>query len=124
MDIFVSDNDKIDVDVYVWKETGDAPKVNATEEVEKIPEEYKNEAKIVKFIFHRPNFRQSNIILQAVGNETSAGINMQDLIINTLLIEVINDGERVAIQSKNAGKLDPIIARAAANGLLDKVQMA
>jgi hypothetical protein len=124
MNIFVSDNDKIDVDVYVWKETGDAPKINATEEVGKIPEEYKNEAKIIKFVFHRPNFRQSNIILQAVGNETSAGVNMQELIINTLLIEIINEGERVAVQPKNSGKLDPVVARAAANGLLDRVQMA
>ncbi len=123
MDIFVRTDDRVEVDVFAWKDptTND---IKATNEEREIPKE--EEAQIIKCIFRRPNYQDSNAILRtaSITGEMSGApdlMSFQDAIIRSLLIEVHYGDDVVDMRQAKINSLHPNIARAAVGGVLDKI---
>jgi len=122
LDIFVRNDDRVEVDVFAWKD--DKGEIRATNEEGEVPKDV--EAQIIKCIFRRPNYQDSNAILRtaSITGEMSGApdlMSFQDAIIRSLLIEVHYGDEVVNMRQPKINSLHTNIARAAVGGVLDKI---
>jgi len=123
MDIFVRNDDQVEVKVFAWKDK-DTDDLTATNEESEVPKEV--DAQIIKCVFRRPNYQDSNAILRtaSITGEMSGSpdlMSFQDSIIRSLLLEVHYGDEVVDMRQQKINSLHPNIARAAIAGVLDKV---
>jgi len=122
MDIFVRESDTVNVDVYAWNnsETGDIAASNEDADVPKGVE-----AQIIKCVFRRPTYQDTNGILRTAsraGDLTSPDImSFQDALIRTLLLSVTSGDTTTDMRQAKINALHPNIARAAIAGVVQKV---
>lgn len=121
---FVNKNDHLDIEVYVWDSDEG---VDATWDKGQIPPAAKPES--VMFTFKRPNYADSTAIIQQAqigGNDVGINVtSFQDIILRRLCVDwtiTDEDGEKAKITTANFNNLEPRIARAAVDGLLQKVK--
>jgi hypothetical protein len=123
---FVENSDIVTVAVHVWEADG---QVEASYQESDIPKEVK--ADRVEFTFKRPNYADSNAIMQSSGLNVdgTGGINFL-IFQNTVLRSLLKgwnlkneDGDKVPFTNANINNLIPAIARAAVAGVLDKIKM-
>lgn len=128
MNMFVKRNDRVDVDVYVWKKP-ETEEIDATHDKSVIPEKV-TDVETVTFSFRKPNYSDSTAIMQQAA--TSANNNdidfaaFQDLVLRSLLMDWTirdNDGDPVPVKPSTVNDLVPSIARAATAGCLEKVNL-
>ncbi len=127
MNIFVTKNEEIIVDVFVWEidDTIDASNIR-----QEVPE--KIEPQIVKFVFRKPCYKDSSRIMKKANiqnvsitegkNDISADLmGMQDEMLRSQLVKII-DGEKVILADENTvNELEPKVARAAIAAIFEKV---
>lgn len=122
MEIFVKRNDKVTVNVYAWEKDGE---IDASFEEKDTPTDV-NEVQILKFIFRRPNYADSNTVLSTAkitgedGTPTDI-MGFQESIIRGLLLEIHKGDEIIKAKPRDITTLHPNIARAAVAGYLDVV---
>lgn len=116
MNVFVSKQDRVEVAVFFGEVDGKtAASTNQTE----APKEHGS----CTFVFRKPNYRDSTTIMsraQISSNETNV-ISFQDELIKSLLVKMVVDGKDVEASAAAINDLDPVIARTAVGGLLDKI---
>ena len=129
MDIFVTKNSEVKVNVFVWTE-GDT--VSASNLEEEIPKNV--ETKVVKFVFRRPTYKDSSRIMRKAkinnvgiseqGSSSNLSVDvvgMQDEMLRSQLVKIIYDGKEVPANSETVDNLEPAVARAAISAVFDKV---
>ncbi len=123
MEIFVKRNDKVVVDVYAWEKDGE---IEASFDEEDTPKSGEaSEVQIIKFVFRRPNYADSNTVLSTAkitGEEGIADImGFQESVIRGLLLEIHQGDQIIKAKPRDVTTLHPNIARAAVAGYLDVV---
>lgn len=131
MKLFVSKNDRIDVEVFVFE--NDKGDVEAVTDATEVPPSSSGKSKILKFIFRKPGYSDSHNIFSAASqtNKELTGmvidpIALQDHVLKNLLVDwdlTSENGERMDCTQKNIASLLPPIGRAAAAGLLSKISI-
>lgn len=121
MNIFVKSDDHVDVDVFAW-ESPVKKDIMATETESEVPEDV--QAQIIKCVFRRPNYQDSNAILRTASMASDKSPDLmafQDAIIRSLLLEVHYGDEVSDMRQQKISSLHPNIARAAVAGVLNKI---
>lgn len=122
MKIFVSKSDRVEVEVYAF-ETDKG--VDAAVDEKDVPTGV--QFKKLKFFFQKPTYEDSRSILS---NSTS-GLEVNPMSLQNSLIKILlkewdltdENDKAIECSSKNISSLSPTIVRAAAAGLLTKVQI-
>lgn len=122
MKLFISKSDRIEVEVYAFEtEKG----IDAAIEEKDVPEE--TQSKKLKFLFQKPTYEDSRLVLS---NATS-GLEVDALALQNNLIRILlkdwdltdESGKPIDCSPKNVSSLAPAVVRAAAAGLLTKIQI-
>lgn len=121
MDIFVRESDVVEVDVFAWEINGEIKASNSENDV---PDGA--DAEIIKCIFRRPTYQDSNAILRtaSITGDIAARPDLmayQDAIIRTLLVSVTHKGNTTDMRQAKINTLHTSIARAAVAGALEKI---
>lgn len=122
LDIFVKKSTRVNVDVYAW--VADNDEIEASYDKNDVPKN-KSDVHIIKFVFRKPNYADSNAVLSGAkitGEEGKADImGFQEGLLRNLLIEIRNGDEVTEARPRDISALQPSIARAAVAGLLDVI---
>jgi len=128
MKLLVNRTDNIKIQVYCYEQDGE---VEATHLKNEVPEGVDAVEK-VEFIFRKPGFADSNVIIRnsnfkTEGEDTTLNVtSFQDNILRNLLIDFDlkdEDGQKVAVNSITISSLVPSVARAAVSGALEKLRI-
>lgn len=121
--MFVKKSNKVKIDVFVYEaEDG----IEATIERHEVPKDI--EPEVVTFIFRRPNYADSNMLLRQMKgfNEDNVDIGpLQNIAMHNMLVDwtlVDDDGKKVSLNRTNIDSLQPSIGRAAALGYLGNIK--
>ena len=121
MDIFVKRSDKVTVEVYAWEKDDE---IDASFDRKDTPKDV-GEIQILKFIFRRPNYADSNTVLSTAKITGGEGVGdimgFQESVIRGLLLEIHQGDEVIKAKPRDVTTLHPNIARAAVAGYLDVV---
>jgi len=127
MKLLVNRTDNVKVIVYCWEAEGE---IEATHIKSEVPKNV--EAEEVEFIFRKPGYADSNIIIRNSnfkmdGEDTTLNVtSFQDNVLRALLIDSNmkdEDGQKIPINSVTINNLVPAIARSAVSGVLDHVRL-
>ncbi len=122
---FVNKSSRLTVDVHVWENDGD---LEATHDTTQLPEEGVETEKVT-FIFRKPNYADSTDIIQQSQVRPAEGTidvtAFQNSILRSLLVDwTLTDGnDKVAVTPANINNLEPILARSAIEGILQKIKL-
>ena len=123
---FVKKGAKLHVSVHVWEnEDGE---LDASHNSTQVPEDM--EAEKVNFTFRKPNYADSNMIIQQSQADVTQGsidvTSFQNVILRSLLIDwslTDEQGQKVAVNVANIDELEPTVARAAVAAVLEKIRL-
>lgn len=127
LNLLVSKTDNIKVLVYCYEQDGE---IEATHIKSDVPKDMETEE--VEFIFRKPGYADSNIIIRnsnfkMEGEDTTLNVtSFQEGVLRTLLIDwdlKDEEGEKVAVNIVSLNNLIPAVARAAVSGALDKIRI-
>ena len=128
MDIFVAKNAEVKVSVFVWTDNGVISASNLKEDVPK-----NTESKTIEFVFKRTNYKDSSRIMkraklsnvglseQGGGGVSADLVGMQDEMLRSQLIKIIDGDKEVFANNATVDTLEPAVARAAIAAVFDKV---
>lgn len=127
MKLMVSKHDNIAIKVFCWEQDGE---VEASHQKSDVPQNV-DVVEIVEFIFRKPNYADSNVIirnsnLKTEGEETSLNVTaFQEQILKSLLVDwdMKDDEEnKIPVNAMNINNLIPAVARASVAGCLDRIK--
>ena len=119
--------DNVTVKVYCWEADGD---IEATHVKSEVPKNVEMEE--VEFIFRKPGYADSNIIIRnsnfkTAGEDTTLDVNLfQEGVLRALLVDwglKDEEGQNVPVNTVSINNLRPAVARAAVSGALDQVRL-
>lgn len=127
LNLLVSKTDNVTVKVYCWEADGD---IEATHVKSEVPKDI--EAEEVEFIFRKPGYADSNIIIQNSnfkmdGDDTTLNVtSFQNNVLRALLVDSNmkdEEGEKIVMNTITINALIPNVARAAVSGVLEKIKI-
>lgn len=127
LNLLVSKTDNVTVKVFCWSADGD---IEATHVKSEVPKDVEMEE--VEFIFRKPGYADSNIIIQnsnlkMEGDDTALNaVSFQNNVLRTLLVDWTlknEEGQKIAVNTMSLNNLVPNVARSAVNSVLDKIRI-
>lgn len=127
MKLLVNKTDNVKVLVYCYEQDGE---VEATHIKSEVPKDVEIEE--VEFIFRKPGYADSNIIIsnsnfKMEGEDTTLNVtSFQNNILRTLLVDSSlkdEEGQKVPINTLTINSLIPNVARAAVSAILEKIRI-
>lgn len=127
LNLLVSKTDNVTVKIYCYEQDGE---IEATHIKSEVPKDVEMEE--VEFIFRKPGYADSNMIIQNSnfkmdGEETTLNVtSFQNNVLRSLLIDSSlkdEEGQKIAINTLTINALVPAVARSAVNAILEKIRI-
>jgi hypothetical protein len=128
LNLFVNKVDTVKVVVYCWEADGE---IEATHTKSEVPKE--TTAEEVEFVFRKPGYADSNIIIRNSNFKTEGGegttlniTSFQENVLRSLLMEWTlkdEEGEKVSVNTVTVNNLIPAVARAAVGAVLERIRI-
>ncbi len=130
LNLIVSKTDNVKVKVYCWEAEGE---IEASHLKTEIPKDVKSESvEEFEFIFRKPGYADSNIIIRNSnvkmedGESSVSPIDFQENILRTLLVDwdlKDEEGKKIALNAISVNNLVPNVARASVSGAVEKIRI-